>query len=81
MHKLEGMVWFLTMEKQKQSPAAFLGPEIAAEKVPKNHSQSKTATKKCGKIFLEVFKGISTRNKRFLGKLFRKLSHQKKGGT
>ena len=58
----------------KESPAAFLGPEISTKKVPTNHSHSNIKPKNRGKIFLEVFKGISTRNKTLLGKLFQKPS-------
>ena len=59
MHKLEGMGRLLTVERQKESPAAG-----SRDRSKANHSQSNTETKKRGKILLRYFKGISTRKKR-----------------
>ena len=51
MHKQEGMIWLLTVGRQKELPGAGLAPEIAAEKVP---IWKKTAT---GRFYYERKEG------------------------
>ena len=43
MHKLEGIVWLLTVERQKESPAAGLDAEIAAKKITHRETQKQKA--------------------------------------